>query len=98
MNLQTIVHAPETSKEVVKRIVEKNVTGKLDHYLKKFESESAESTIEAKVDTNKKWLFDGTLIASLDGESYHYHREDYSNLDDLVNNLFDHLKEELSSK
>lgn len=98
MNLRTIVHASDASKEVVKRIVEKNLAGKLDHYLKKFENESAEATIEIKAETNKKWLFDGTLIASLDGESYHYHREDYSNLDDLVNNLFDHLKEELSSK
>ena len=96
MNLKTIVHAPEASKEVVKRITEKNISGKLDQYLKKFEKWDAEGSIEVKVDTNKKGKFDGTLQAKLDKQSYHYHREDYSNLDDLVNNLFDHLKEGLS--
>jgi hypothetical protein len=98
MNLKTIAHAPDASKEVVKRLMEKNISWKLDQYLKKFEWENKEWMIEIKADTNKKWLFDATLIATLDGKSYHYHREDYSNLDDLVNNLFDHLKEGLSSK
>lgn len=98
MKLQTIVHAPEASKDVVKRLVEKNVEGKLDQYLKKYEKADGEGIVELGVDTNKKWLFDGTLKATLDGDIFHYEREDYANLDDLVNNLFDHLKEGISSK
>jgi hypothetical protein len=32
----------------------------------------------------------------LDGQAYRFEREDYKNLDDLVNHLFDHFKEALS--
>jgi hypothetical protein len=34
----------------------------------------------------------------IDGESFRYKREDYKKLDDLINNLFEHLKESLSNK
>ena len=98
MNIQIVVHAPESAKDVVKRLAEKNISGKLDAYLKKFDKADAVGKFEIKTETNKKWLFDTTLQASLDGKNYHYHREDYSNLDDLINNLFDHLKEQLSEK
>lgn len=54
MKLQTIVHAPEASKDVVKRLVEKNVEGKLDQYLKKYEKADGEGIVELGVDTNKK--------------------------------------------
>ena len=43
-------------------------------------------------------MFDATLQVNLDGDSFRYSREDYKNLDDLINHLFDHLKEKLSSK
>jgi len=33
---------------------------------------------------------------NLDGNSFRYEREDYKNLDDLINHLFDHFKETLS--
>jgi hypothetical protein len=51
-----------------------------------------------KLEKNKKDLFNGKLIANLDRDEFIFEREDYENLDDLVNNLFKHLKEELSSK
>ena len=47
---------------------------------------------------DKKGLFNGKLMAKLDIDEFIYEREDYENLDDLVNNLFKHLKETLSSK
>jgi hypothetical protein len=34
----------------------------------------------------------------LDWDTFRYERADYKNLDDLINNLFDHFKEELSDK
>jgi hypothetical protein len=70
----------------------------MDSYLKKFDKSDAECTLEIKVDKNKKWTYNGSLWAYLDRENYHYEREDYENLDHLINNLFKHLKEDLSSK
>lgn len=84
------------SKEVVERLTHRNIDTKLDHYLKKFGKADAEGKIDVKCDKNKKWLFDGTIQANLDGKSFRVHREDYTKLDDLVNHLFDHLKEDLS--
>jgi len=99
MNLQIKIHAGTEiteSKEVIERIVQENLSNKLDQYLNKFHKEDAEGTLELKVDKNKKGLFDASLHANFDGESHHFSREDYKNMDDLVNHLFDHLKEGLS--
>lgn len=99
MNTKVIVHAGkdvEASKEVIDRLVEQNVTSKLDHYLNKFKKADAEGTIELSVDKNKKWLFDGKIRATLDGKWFDFSREDYKNMDDLINHLFDHFKQALS--
>lgn len=101
MELQIKIHVGnelEASKEVVERIVNENIENKMDSYLKKFDKADAECIIEVKADKNKKGTFNGTLAANLDRETYHYEREDYENLDHLINNLFKHLKEDLSSK
>jgi hypothetical protein len=67
--------------------------------LKKYSAkEDAEGTIEVKIEKNKKGMFNWVLQANLDGQPFRYERDDYENLDDLVNNLFDHFKEELSNK
>lgn len=90
------VNAPE-AKEVTERLVKNNLEVKLNSYLKKYSSkEDAEWLIEVKVEKNKKELFDWVLSISLDWDSFRYSRVDYKNLDDLVNNLFEHFKEELS--
>ncbi len=99
MNLQVkinVSHDLDSSKEVVERLVNENVSTKLDHYLAKFWKTDAEGSLQIKVDKNKKWLFDGSLQATLDWQSFRTGREDFKNLDDLVNHLFDHLKEQLS--
>ena len=89
----------EHDKEVVERLVKLNLDNKVSWYLKKYEDKNdAEGLIELKLDKNKKDLFDWKLIANLDRDDYIYEREDYQNLDALINNLFKHLKEELSSK
>ena len=100
MKIKVIVHVGkemEVSKEVVERIVGENIKTKLDNYLEKFNKNDAEWTIEVNVDKNKKWLFYAKLQANLDGKNFRYEREDYKNMDDLVNHLFDHFKESLSS-
>ncbi len=99
MELQVIVHTGkelEVSKEVVERIVNENINTKLDHYLNKFQKDDAKGMIEVKVDKNKKGMFDGNIGAKLDGKSFHFSREDYKNMDDLINHLFDHFKEAMS--
>ncbi len=100
MEIQIKIHVnTEEAKEATARLVRENLENKLDNYLKKFDAkDDAEGTIEIKIEKNKKDRFDGILQATLDGNSFRYSREDYKNLDDLVNHLFDHFKEELSSK
>lgn len=96
MELQTKIHAPWESKEVVERLVEENVENKLNSYLAKFDGDDVEGIIEITIEKNKKSLFNGKLQINIDGNAFRYEREDYQNLDDLVNNLFQHFKEELA--
>lgn len=84
------------SKEVIERLVWENLSKKLDQYLNKFDKKDAEWIIDLTIEKNKKGLFDGKIQANLDGEAYRFEREDYKNLDDLINHLFDHFKESLS--
>ncbi len=99
MEIKVILHTEETTKNIVERLVKENLEHKLSAYLKKYEDkDDAEGTIELTIEKNKKDLFNGKLIANLDTDEFIFEREDYENLDDLVNNLFKHLKEELSSK
>jgi len=99
MEVQVIIHAGndvDHSKEVIERIVGQNISTKLDNYLNKFDKSDAEGLIEVSVNKNKKSLFDGKIQANLDGKSFRFEREDYKNMDDLLNHLFDHFKEALS--
>ena len=101
MEIQIKIHIGNEltdSKEVVERLVGENLTNKLDQYLNKFTKADAEGTIDITADKNKKGLFEGKLQANLDGKSYRFEREDFKNLDDLVNHLFDHFKEALSKE
>jgi len=101
MEIQIKIHVGNDiaeSREVVERLVWENLNNKLDHYLNKFEKDDAEWTIEVSIDKNKKGLFDAKIQANLDGQAYRFEREDYKNLDDLINHLFDHFKEALSDK
>lgn len=99
MEIQIKIHVGNElndSKEVIERLVWENLNKKLDHYLNKFDKDDAEGIIELSLEKNKKNLFEGKIQANLDGQSYRFEREDYKNLDDLVNHLFDHFKESLS--
>ena len=99
MEIQIKIHIGNDltdSKEVIERIVWENLKNKLDHYLNKFDKKDAEWVIEITTDKNKKGLFDGKIQANLDGKTFRFEREDYKNLDDLINHLFEHFKEALS--
>lgn len=98
MDIQVVVHTndQEHSKEVIMRLVESNMTTKLDQYLNKFDKPDAQGMVEVTADKNKKGLFNGKVQSTLDGKSFRFEREDYKNLDDLINHLFDHFKQALS--
>jgi len=99
MEIQIKIHIGNDlteSKEVIERLVQENLNNKLDQYLNKFNKEDAEGTIEVTMDKNKKGLFEGKVQANLDGNTFRSEREDYKKLDDLVNNLFSHIKEDIS--
>lgn len=88
----------EISKDVIERLVWENLKNKLDQYLNKFNKQDAQWLIELWIEKNKKWLFNWKIQANLDWKSYRFEREDYKNLDDLINHLFDHFKESLSDE
>jgi hypothetical protein len=87
----------ENDRPVIERIVEENITGKLDAYLKRFK-EGTECALDVRVEGNKKGNFSGSVQLDADGVRYRSERDDYKKLDDLINHLFDHIKEQLSKK
>jgi hypothetical protein len=86
------------SKIVIDRLVWENLSKKLDQYLNKFDKNDSEGLVELYVEKNKKSLFNWKIQANLDGKSYRFEREDYKNLDDLINHLFDNFKQSLSDE
>lgn len=98
MDLQINIHAWAESKSIVTRLVQENLENKLNSYLKKFDKESTKIIVTLKTEKNKKDLFNGKLQITIWWKNYIYEREDYKKLDDLVNHLFDHFKEELAKK
>ncbi|MDD5377316.1 MAG: hypothetical protein PHH16_04355 [Candidatus Gracilibacteria bacterium] len=85
----------EQDREVTERLVEENLSGKLDKYLQKLDGDDVEGEVALVLEKNKTDRFNGTLNVLVDGKTFYYAREDYKNLADLINHLFDHLKEDL---
>lgn len=101
MNLQINVNLCDelkASKEVIERLVNENVSTKLDNYLNKFKKEDSVWTLKVTLNKNKKWLFDWKISSSFDWDTYRSEREDFKNLDDLINHLFEHIKWQLSDE
>ena len=88
----------DNDKNVIERLIDENISTKLDKYLQKFDKDDIEWELWLNVEKNKKDLFNWTLQLVIDWKIYRYEREDFKKLDDLINHLFDHFKEELSSK
>lgn len=101
MDLQVILSLSDEildSKPVIERLVNLNVEQKLDSYLNKYKKEDAKWEIKVIVKKNKKDRFYGKINASFDWDTYFSERDDYKNLDDLINHLFDLIKEQISDK
>ncbi len=99
MLLQKKIHLTKLDNdcEVVERLVDENIAGKLDSYLKKFK-EGTKCSLVVSISGTKKGTFNGSVQLDADGGVYRSERDDYKKLDDLVNHLFDHVKEQLSKR
>ncbi len=98
MNTQVIVHADEFGNErgFIDHEISKNLSGKLDAYIKKYEKPDAEGRLELTLGHTKNGEFSGKLSLSVDGKTFRAERNDYKKLDDLISHLFTHIKEQLA--
>lgn len=105
MHTDIILHADAfpNEKDYLKSEIEKNVTGKLDNYIKKHLGGDegivrVDATFE-RSDSGKediKSRFNGKVILTAGTKTFRTEREDFSKLDDLVNHLFTHIKEQMA--
>jgi hypothetical protein len=97
MNTEIIIHASEFQNEAefIKNEIEKNLTGKLDAYIKKQAKEADVIRVELTLIRDKTGLT-GKLGLSFPGQAYRSSRENYAKLDDLINHLFVHIKEQMA--
>jgi hypothetical protein len=86
----------EESRDAVIRLLDLNISGKLDSYFKRFSKQAQPIEILLSVSKNKKSLYNGKLQFAAGNIQFIYSREDYQKLDDLVNHLVDHLKQDLA--
>jgi len=75
--------------------MEKNLSGKLDTYIKKTAKEGDKIRAEITL-TRDKAGTSGKLEISFPGNTFRSSRENYSKLDDLINHLFVHIKEQMA--
>ena len=88
----------ENDKAVIDRLIEENLNWKLDQYLQKFEWDDKVCDVKVTLKKNKKDLFNWVVQILVDKKKFRYEREDFKKLDDLINHLFDHFKEDLANK
>ncbi len=96
MSQQIVIHAPDSAKVVTERLVHENLENKLDSYLRPFVDK--EVHVDVKIELHDDASYSGTLNVDIVDQRYHFDRERYVHLDDLINHLFDKLKEKLARK
>lgn len=80
----------------IDRLIDTNVSGKLDSYLKRYSTEESETRLSLTLEENKKGEFDGSLRIQANGKEFASARDDFRSLEDLVNHLFDHVKVQMA--
>lgn len=96
---EIILHASDFSEEMKKSLFEyvtKNLNGKLDSYIKKHEKPNSPVRVELTVKKEKDGEYAGKVILDVWPKSYRSDRENFTKLDDLVNHLFTHIKEQMA--
>lgn len=87
--------------EQIKHLVQVNIDGKLDSYLKKvYKNKSdAEIRIEYKLSQNKQKKYECSFLFDFDGQTFIYKSKvAFKFPEDLVNHAFEHFKESLSKQ
>ncbi|MBP9780044.1 hypothetical protein KBD33_05490, partial [Candidatus Gracilibacteria bacterium] len=77
-------------------IIEKNLQGKIDSYIKKHNKDDAPIRVEITLKREKDAKASGKLVVTIVGKAYRSERENFDNVHDLVNHLFTHLKDQLA--
>ncbi len=95
---EIIVHAADypVERDSIHSWIESNLSGKLDSYIKKHEKPNSpvrlELTLKRESDGKATWK----IALSVWPKTYRSVREHFDNLNDLVNHLFTHLKEQMA--
>ena len=97
MTQEIIIHAPEfhNEAEYIQHEIENNLSGKLDAYIRRTANEWDKIRAELTLSRDKIGTT-GKLEVSFPGHAYRSSRENYAKLDDLINHLFIHIKEQMS--
>jgi hypothetical protein len=97
MNTEIILHATDypTERESIMIIIEKNLSGKLDRYIKKYHKSEQLVRVELTLKKENDNQAAGKLMITISGKTYRSERENFDNLHDLVNHLFGHIKDQL---
>lgn len=97
MNTEIIIHAAEfpTELEYIQNEIDKALSGKLDVYIKKHIKEGDKIRVELSMTRSKK-NFSGKLEVLFPGGGFRSVREDFAKLDDLINHLFSHIKDQMA--
>lgn len=99
MNHEIILHAPDFSdamKTSLHEYIEKNLSWKLDSYIKKHEEPNSPVRVDVTVGKEKDGEYHGKIILHVGPKMYRSERENFSKLDDLVNHLFTHIKDQMA--
>lgn len=97
MNTEIIIHASEFTNELeyIRHEIDKALTGKLDVYLKKHTKPEDKIRTELTLNRTKKGIT-GKLEVLFPGGGFRSSREDFEKLDDLLNHLFSHIKDQMA--
>ena len=95
---QIIIHAADYSveKESLHILIEKNLAGKMDSYIRKHEKPNSPVRVELTTKRESDGKATGKLVLSVGPKSYRSEREYFDSLSDLVNHLFTHVKEQMA--
>ena len=97
MSTEIILHAADypTERDSIETIIDKNLSGKLDSYIKKLHKWDEPIRVELTLKRENDGQATGKLVITLNKKSYRSERENFDNLYDLVNHLFGHIKDQL---
>ena len=95
---EIIIHAADypVEKESLHILIEKNLAGKMDSYIRKHEKPNSPVRVELTVKKESDGKATGKLVLSVGPKSYRSEREHFDSLSDLVNHLFTHVKEQMA--